>query len=153
MTNPRQLTRRHDDITATYRAITDRLPRAIKALRDRTGSLDGFPTSASGSDSGPGGHTTTSITEATAIARLEGHNNRPGPVELVMRLNSAFVDAHDSLIHALTIIDQLVPRDSAESVRCVGDGTASGVGCTNVATGRHKGMCIACYSRARRRAV
>jgi hypothetical protein len=154
MTHPRQLRNQIHALGEMHANITHRLAGFIAATHAALEQHDGYPTTASGSDTGGGttGRSTDSSTERAVFGRL-GHGNHAGPVrardDVVDFLQSAVV-AYDNV---LKIFDEYVTRLTDEDkrrMRCTGDGTPDGAVCDSWAEPGRRGMCIRCYTRSRR---
>jgi hypothetical protein len=130
-----------------------RIPVTVDAIRSELGNLDGYPTTASGSDQGPRSKGTISKpTERIAVTRLlERDDGRQGPaadlddlwnythtaLTLVLRgdddsLHAALVAVHCA--HKICDRHQ-APADprTPRNLRCSGTGGAAGATCENIA--------------------
>ena len=127
-------------------------PGALRAIELRVATCDGYSTTASGADNGPGGTGGGSSVERAVERRLGGNGGRSGPV-------ADLEDAEDYL-RAVAVgldgVNKILSRYIAglsdaerSALRCVGDGTPEGATCDRWAVKR--GQCDACYQRARRR--
>jgi hypothetical protein len=153
--NVTRLRNQIDAITQLQAKLADRSRPALTAISRAADVNDGYKTTASGADTGPGGGSdTTSSVERAVERRLGASHGKPGPVtdltdledwvRAIAQLQSLILGAFDRYTDTLTDKER-------SALRCIGDGTPQGANCDRWAS--RKGMCDACYMRARRRAA
>ncbi len=150
MTNPRAIRDRQHAIGILTQLLNIRLNPTLTHLTDQLDQLDGYPTTASGTDHQPRGTNTLTPTEAAASARLgdlEARTRyRPGPSIILDDLNEYLVMAHTGITRALDLCEQHAPNTvtatDLDRLRCIGTGNAEGATCTQWAV--KAGRCIDC---------
>lgn len=142
MTTPRDINQAmtlHTHLTTLARM---RLPAAIIQITRETGELDGYPTVASGADTGRGGHTEDSIVDRTVQARLARNRTDSvalGPTAKLDELMDFIVTANRALDLLVKECDRHAPgltRTDVDRLRCIGTGNPDGATCTQIATPR-----------------
>lgn len=131
--------------------LADRLHTALRAIADRLDVLDGYPTTASGADSGPRGTRGTSSTERAVIARF-GTLKRPGVVAIRDELQDWMLAESKATRAALAIIDTTAPPTAEHQPLCDGRGLEGfaewGEACNHTAD--KAGLCHKHYMRCYR---
>lgn len=142
---------RHRGLTREWHAITDRLPRTLAAIAQAATLHDGYPSTASGADTGPHGHSDTSSTERAVLHRLhepDDPKKRPGPIVDAWQIDDFLQSIETALRNIHAICDRhtqpLTPAD-LERLRCIGTGDHEGASCTQYADpNRRDGRCTRC---------
>jgi hypothetical protein len=152
MSTPNRVTAQIKALDRMLENVTKQSAPAIAAIKLSVSTNDGYPTTASGSDNGPGGSSGSSSVERAVERRLGATQTRTGPVtdlEDVSDYLSAAALAFDSVIKILARYSAGLSDAERQALRCIGDGTPEGASCDRWAA--RKGMCDRCYLRARRR--
>lgn len=149
MTNPRHVTTDIARAAVLLEIVRTRAPSAIRAITLNLSDLDGYPTTASGADRGPGGGTVSSSTERAALARLHDR----GPTSDLDELHDCIRTARHALDLALGVIDRVMPAAlttvDLRRLRCIGTGDAAGSTCEQWADPtRRDGRCVDCGRRS-----
>lgn len=149
--NDRELVKLAERNASDAARLVSRLAVALRSIADRLDALDGYPTTASGADSGPHGTRGTSSTERAVIARF-GTLKRPGVVATRDELQDWMLAESKATRSALAIVDTLASPSTEHQALCDGRGLEGfsdwGEVCARPAD--KAGMCSSCYQRCRR---
>ena len=150
MTTTKQIRTRCFNLRTLAADIAQRLPSAHRQLEDTLYLLDGYPATASGSDTNTHSHGELTSVEAAANARLGDldarfHVYTPGPTQKLQRIDGLVNRATTALEELLTLADNNLPTEAREHLRCIGTGDHEGAACTSWAsTSRDDGRCDDC---------
>jgi len=142
VTTPRDINQAmtlHSHLTTLARM---RLPAAVIQITRETGELDGYPSIASGADTGRGGHSEDSVVDRTVQARLarnKADSVALGPTAKLDELLDLLVTANRALDLLVKECDRHAPgltRSDIDRLRCIGTGNPDGATCTQIATPR-----------------
>ena len=137
--------------------LPDRVASAIRELHDHADTMDGYPSTASGADTGITSASTSSSTERAALDRMAGRLLRrsDGTME---RLSGPTADLEEiadlvgCLVHVVGMLHRKcdaigggVTKADVSRLRCVGTGDVDGAACGQLFDPtRSDGRCIDC---------
>jgi hypothetical protein len=158
VTHPRAIRNQLHAVNLLNGLINIRLPDTINALTARLNQHDGYPSTASGSDSGPRGTSELTPTEAAAHRRLgdaeslHGFKYKPGPTATLYDIDELLGILHRAATQLLDICDTRGPRPTTTIPTCDGRGIEGfdqwGEACDRTAD--KAGMCAMHYQRCYR---
>ena len=161
MSTPRRITAQLTALDRMLENVMKQSTPALAAIKMRTADNDGYPSTASGADNGPGGTTESSTVERAVERRLGASDTKTGPVtdlENVSDFLASAALAFDNCIKILGRYSVGLTDTERQTLRCIGDDTPDGAECgewasTNPTTGQanRKGMCVKCFTRSYRR--
>lgn len=149
MTTPKTVTKRAHALQLNAQLLALRCA-GIPAVVELA---DGYPSTASGADTGPHGTSELTPTERAAHARLgdiaasSGQRYRPGMVTRLADLDELIHGANDLLMRAMAIVDAMGTGYAVDytHLRCIGTGDEEGAACHQWQDPRRKdGRCTDC---------